>query len=147
MALGARSPLVASAKHDLGWFWSAKYDVSHDRLLQAEETSKLSVGRLAAIVGVGVTVALLLLLLLFSSDADEQMESIQPLTRQCAPMLYKPYASTATWHHFHMFPTQPPCDGVFGPLPCRSVRVSRLKWVSTVLTSVASIIFVKRAAT
>lgn len=49
---------------------------------KAEETSQLSFGKVAAIVGVGVCVALLLLLLLFNGDTKEEFESFVPLSRQ-----------------------------------------------------------------
>jgi len=54
--------------------------VSLPACVQEAETSRLSPGKIAAIVGVGVAVALLLLLLLFSGDSEEIMESTQPLT-------------------------------------------------------------------
>lgn len=47
---------------------------------QEAETTRLSAGKIAAIVAVGVVVALLLLLLLFSGDSGGEMESTQPLT-------------------------------------------------------------------
>lgn len=47
---------------------------------QEAETTRLSAGKIAAIVTVGVVVALLLLLLLFSGDSGGEMESTQPLT-------------------------------------------------------------------
>jgi hypothetical protein len=49
-------------------------------IMQEAETTRLSAGKIAAIVTVGVVVALLLLLLLFSGDSGGEMESTQPLT-------------------------------------------------------------------
>ena len=50
--------------------------------LQKEDASALSLGKIAAIVGVGVVVALLLLLLLFSGDSGGQVDTADPLTRR-----------------------------------------------------------------
>lgn len=55
-------------------------DVRTIFMLQEAETTRLSAGKIAAIVAVGVVVALLLLLLLFSGDSAVEMESTQPLT-------------------------------------------------------------------
>ena len=49
--------------------------------MQKEDASALSLGKIAAIVGVGVVVALLLLLLLFSGDSGGDSEEAEPLTR------------------------------------------------------------------
>ncbi len=49
---------------------------------QKEDASALSLGKIAAIVGVGVVVALLLLLLLFSGDSGGKTDNADPLTRR-----------------------------------------------------------------
>jgi hypothetical protein len=51
--------------------------------MQTEDASALSLGKLAAIIGVGIVVALLLLLLLFSGDSGGDKEVAEPLTRRC----------------------------------------------------------------
>lgn len=56
-------------------------------VIQVEETSQLSIGKVGTIIGVGVTLALLLLALLFSSHSSDQFESFVPLNRQCASAL------------------------------------------------------------
>ena len=49
---------------------------------QKEDASALSLGKIAAIVGVGVVVALLLLL--FSGDSGGKTDTADPLTRRWA---------------------------------------------------------------